>query len=194
MRENLFYIQLSKIFSSLVLLKPKMSLSQLVIILVFGIISNHHTFAYQDRSNYKTYPPITQANLGDFPFAVRVRALKANNEVYRECIGVILSANWILTEARCNGVLFDLTFGAVNFDAPGIHRVDRRTSNWTIHPQFNEEYSKVRDYNFGLLNFAEPVEFNEFIQPIALPFLSRNDHFAGINVTFVTAYFDESKY
>lgn len=168
-----------------------MSIKQLLSLIV-AIISLQYARAYPDKSHYNTYPPIPEAKLGDFPFSVRVRALTADYKVYRECIGVILSENWVLTEARCNGVNFELTFGAVNFDSEGIHRVDRQTSNWTTHPHFNEDYSTVRDYNFGLLHFSDSVKLNEFVQPIALPFASKNDTFIGTEVTLVTAYFDKS--
>lgn len=169
-----------------------MSLIQLLAI-NFVLIFVQCVIAYPDKSHYPTYPPISEAQLGNFPFAVRVRALATNGSVYRECIGVILSENWVLTEARCNGFNFELTFGAVDFDN-NLTRFFRKTSNWTTHPQFNEDYSTVRDYNFGLLHFDEPIEFNDFVQPIALPVTSRNDDFVGTNVTFVTAYFNKSNF
>lgn len=105
---------------------------------------------------------------GLYPYQVSLRNSKNNLHF---CGGAIISKNYIITAAHCFSHLnnpSDLlaAFGSNYLDAP---RVVYSVAAFIQHPGYRNAINDI-----GLIRLLEDIEFNQNIQPIALPTTDRN--------------------
>ncbi|KAH0950547.1 hypothetical protein HN011_002757 [Eciton burchellii] len=95
-------------------------------------------------------------------------SLRRSNNRKHFCGGAVISKNHIITAAHCLVILDDpsemyIAVGSNRLDAP--HAVHEVTS-FVIHPDYN---MLQRVHDIGLIHLSKKMEFNEHVQPIALP-------------------------
>lgn len=102
-----------------------------------------------------------------------------------KCGGVIISDYYVLTAAHClTNLVMERTaiiVGEHNItknDSPATkaYRVDR----FTKHPQYS---ANTQDYDIAIIRVAEPIQFNERVGPVCLPFKYVNEDFYKKKVT-----------
>ena len=119
----------------------------------------------------------SRANPHEFPWIVQVLD---KGYGYR-CGGTIIAKNLVITAAHCvthidkyyNSELF-IYRGHSDLTSSPIKK--EKVKSILIHPQYKEmrhsfvNYTQILDYNdIALLRLSKDIEFNNFVQPIALP-------------------------
>ena len=119
----------------------------------------------------------SRANPHEFPWIVQVLD---KGYGYR-CGGTIIAKNLVITAAHCvthidkyyNSELF-IYMGHSDLTSSPIKK--EKVKAILIHPQYKEmrrsfdKYTQILDYNdIALLRLSKDIEFNNFVQPIALP-------------------------
>lgn len=99
-------------------------------------------------------------NITQAPWQV---SLQQDSGKYQFCGGSIIGSQWILTAAHCLSRPMQVRVGATNKLTEGqLIDVKRRF----VHKKHS--YGED-DYDFGLLELADNLEFNESVKPIRLP-------------------------
>merc|ERR1712029_371691 len=110
-----------------------------------------------------------EAQDGEFPFQVSLRTIGALGSTHF-CGGSIISDSWIVTASHCCAGQIPATMHVV---AGGIklNNFEGEEENRNVaHIIKNPNYDSSRYENdICLLQLTEPLEWSEFIQPIALP-------------------------
>ncbi|KAI8121175.1 hypothetical protein FF38_07219 [Lucilia cuprina] len=95
-------------------------------------------------------------------------SLRNNIKLGHNCGGTIIAKDWILTAAHCikNPVGMAVVAGLherTNLD----EKTQTRIVDWgKIHEKYN---NGVGPYDIAILHLSEPLEYNQYVQPAALP-------------------------
>ena len=111
------------------------------------------------------------AEQGQFPFAVRLHHPRI--DYFKDCAGVILNKNWVLTCGHCvkmfqrKTINMNITVGDVHFnegDAPRRHRRTYTSSDVFVHPGM---MGIPHYFDIALLYFqGDGIQMNPLTQPI----------------------------
>nr|XP_017209773.1 chymotrypsinogen B isoform X1 [Danio rerio]XP_021326331.1 chymotrypsinogen B isoform X1 [Danio rerio] len=82
------------------------------------------------------------------------------------CNGVIIQAQWILTNAHCVNDLDERLLRILSVTAHGLNKQTREVFRVFVNPQFN---SSSLDYNVALLQLSSPLNLSGRTQPACLP-------------------------
>lgn len=104
-----------------------------------------------------------------------------------KCGAVIISKNYVLTAAHCvNNMKINETAVVV-----GEHNVETgdspatkayRVASFRIHPAFSQSNY---DYDIAIIRVTDPIEFNDRVGPVCLPFKFAQNNFNGSKVTIL---------
>ena len=121
----------------------------------------------------------SRANPHEFPWIVRV----LDNQI--KCGGTIIAKNLVITAAHCvihidknyNDELF-IYMGHSDLKSSIIKQ--EKVKSILIHPQYNDNFFYPND--IALLRLSKDIEFNNFVQPIALPTEGITDDYNGLMI------------
>jgi len=106
---------------------------------------------------------------GEFPWQVSIRHFLGLGASHF-CGGTIIDNDWVLTAAQCCQNQVALTMHVI---AGGIELFDyedeeqnMNTAKIIIHPDYDPE---TKRNDICLLRMSEPLDFNDWVQPIGLP-------------------------
>ncbi|KAF5273623.1 hypothetical protein FQR65_LT04622 [Abscondita terminalis] len=111
-------------------------------------------------------------------------AIKARNNIstlyYTKCAGVVINQKYVLTTATCLSPDPGTTIKIIQLGATYIQNFTARSSfspiilesfytaeKTIVHPEYD---SKTRKNDIALIRLERPVKYEEFLQPICLPF------------------------
>uniref|UniRef100_A0A1L8DQE9 CLIP domain-containing serine protease n=2 Tax=Nyssomyia neivai TaxID=330878 RepID=A0A1L8DQE9_9DIPT len=120
------------------------------------------------------------AKLDEYPWMVRLQYKTEDNELKYLCGGSLINERYVMTAAHCvknpgrfelKGVRvgeYDTTKDQDCKDGECLPKVqDILVEEIIVHPEYNPRKHKN---DIALIRLKEPVQLNEFIQPICLPF------------------------
>uniref|UniRef100_A0A1L8DQA5 CLIP domain-containing serine protease n=1 Tax=Nyssomyia neivai TaxID=330878 RepID=A0A1L8DQA5_9DIPT len=120
------------------------------------------------------------AQLDEYPWMVRLQYKTEDNDFKYFCGGSLINDRYVMTAAHCvrnpgsfvlNGVRVGEYDTSKDHDCIGgecLPKVqDILVEETILHPEYN---SRKHKNDIALLRLKEPVQLNEFIQPICLPF------------------------
>ena len=121
----------------------------------------------------------SRANPHEFPWIVRV----LDNQI--KCGGTIIAKNLVITAAHCvedidksyNDELF-IYMGHSDLKSSLIKK--EKVKSILIHPQWNAH--RWYEYDIALLRLSKDIEFNNFVQPIALPNEGITSDYGGLTI------------
>lgn len=106
---------------------------------------------------------------GEFPFQVSLRTLNTIGMTHF-CGGSVIDESWILTAGHCcagqSSATMHVTAGGIKLSNFENEEEARKVSKIIGHPHYE---SATITNDACLLKLAEPLEWTEFVQPIALP-------------------------
>nr|XP_020763806.1 transmembrane protease serine 12 [Odocoileus virginianus texanus] len=113
----------------------------------------------------------TEAQTGAWPWLV---SLQIQSGRYRAhvCAGSLVKNRWVLTAAHCtkdatNPVMWRAVIGTNNIKGSEPHSKRIKVNAIIVHPDFNVE---SYDNDIALFYLKKAVRYNNYIQPICLPF------------------------
>ncbi|XP_050096691.1 collagenase-like [Anopheles aquasalis] len=125
------------------------------------------------------------ATVGQFPYAVGL-ITRINILLTGQCSGSLVSANYILTAARCvSGIQNAVAvFAGVRINDPTEQGQVRITvDRFKIHPQYESEPDI---YDVALIELPLPVPFSDRVRPVRLPNLRQVEAtFVGQQGTYI---------
>ncbi|XP_027700122.1 transmembrane protease serine 12-like [Vombatus ursinus] len=112
------------------------------------------------------------AQTGAWPWIVSLQFLKAFNKSVHLCGGSIIRETWILTAAHCFKVSREPEFwiaviGVNNILQNRMKHKKIQIDFIVIHPEFKHN---TFENDIALIHLKNPVTYNDFVQPICLPF------------------------
>lgn len=125
---------------------------------------------------FKIQPRIANgvlAKLGQFPYFAYIQTF-SHNEEPDDCGAAILNENWVITAAHCiepDGDYLRVVLGLWKINATEEHRVviPAFPSRCIMHPNYTEiGRNFISENDIALIKLSEPIEFNEYIQPIQI--------------------------
>ncbi|XP_011873949.1 PREDICTED: chymotrypsin-2-like [Vollenhovia emeryi] len=119
----------------------------------------------------------TDARNGAYPYQVSLRTNDLD-PFSHFCGGAIISEHYVITSAQCiypylkNPTGVYVAFGSIYLDGNFEANISiYHPMNLIVHAGYN---NKLRVHDIGLIELFDPIEFNEDVQPIALPTADRN--------------------
>uniref|UniRef100_A0A4X2KJ83 Peptidase S1 domain-containing protein n=1 Tax=Vombatus ursinus TaxID=29139 RepID=A0A4X2KJ83_VOMUR len=113
------------------------------------------------------------AQTGAWPWIVSLQFLKAFNKSVHLCGGSIIRETWILTAAHCFKVsryvlkFWIAVIGVNNILQNRMKHKKIQIDFIVIHPEFKHN---TFENDIALIHLKNPVTYNDFVQPICLPF------------------------
>lgn len=152
-----------------------MCVLSLLVILFVGVSD-----AYKCKPRiYKGFPSVR----GQFPYFVLFSVLKSDIDYRTICGGSIISNEWIITAAHCVINASRVTVHLGSFETNNLFEPNRRmisSSHIIQHPHFD---FATGNHDLALIKLPEPIQFNQFIQPIDI--MDTYRRLDNINVTAI---------
>ncbi|XP_074082026.1 transmembrane protease serine 12-like [Macrotis lagotis] len=114
------------------------------------------------------------AAIGAWPWIVSLQFIKVLNKSIHLCGGSIIKEMWILTAAHCFKVSREPEFwvavvGVNNILRNQVKHKKIKIDDIIIHPEFKYD---TFENDIALIHLKTPVNYNDYIQPICLPFFN----------------------
>uniref|UniRef100_T1H240 Peptidase S1 domain-containing protein n=1 Tax=Megaselia scalaris TaxID=36166 RepID=T1H240_MEGSC len=112
-----------------------------------------------------------EAKVGQAPYIVSISD-DDGESYYHSCGGIIIDKEWILTAGHClieSGKVRVFIYAGVTDNSNRTGGQERATDYAIIHPKYPNDGSSA-PYDIALLHLEKPLEFNELVKPIALPY------------------------
>ncbi|XP_036616678.1 transmembrane protease serine 12-like [Trichosurus vulpecula] len=115
-----------------------------------------------------------EAPIGAWPWIVSLQFLKVLNKSVHMCGGTIVKETWVLTAAHCFKIsrdpqLWIAVVGVNNILQSHMKHKRIKIDIIIIHPEFKPN---TFENDIALIHLKAPLTYNDFIQPICLPFLN----------------------
>ncbi|KAI4546565.1 hypothetical protein MG293_003120 [Ovis ammon polii] len=112
-----------------------------------------------------------EAQTGAWPWLVSLQIHSGRSGAH-VCAGSLVKNRWVLTAAHCtkdatNPVMWRAVIGTNNVKGSEPHSKKIKVNAIIIHPDFNVE---SYDNDIALFHLKKAVRYNNYIQPICLPF------------------------
>ncbi|XP_078012974.1 transmembrane protease serine 12-like [Phascolarctos cinereus] len=114
------------------------------------------------------------ARIGAWPWIVSLQFVKAFNKSVHLCGGSIIKENWILTAAHCFKIsrqpeLWIAVIGVNSILQNPMKDKKIQIDFIIIHPEFKHN---TFENDIALIHLKDAVTYNDFVQPICLPFFN----------------------
>ena len=131
---------------------------------------------------------VSVINPHEFPWVVGVRT------EFGKCGGSIITKNLVMTAAHClfnskKELVQEISILMGHSDISSSLIKKHKVKSILIHPQYKEmkrsfdEYTVIIDYNdIALLRLSKDIEFNFFVEPVALPNEGILDDYGGLMI------------
>ncbi|XP_067622036.1 serine protease easter-like [Eurosta solidaginis] len=132
----------------------------------------------------------TATDIDEFPWTALIKYFKGNNIVGYHCGGSLINERYVLTAAHCvskrvlpeNWALIGVRLGEWNQETEIDCQIDSRGNSLCAGPHVDVDVEeqichpiynvRTQSNDIALLRLKEKIVFNDFIQPICLPFVT----------------------
>ncbi|XP_028137417.2 serine protease 53 [Diabrotica virgifera virgifera] len=147
------------------IIRNMVGLKVFVLFALLATTYGFHQIKFRNTRNGLGLDGATEATDGQFPWVVSLQSSyeRINTHV---CGGVILTENWVLTSAECEGAV-KVVAGAVKprLADPNKQTVD--VERWVVHPDYNSQIVGPND--IALVKLKQPLKFTDAVKAANLP-------------------------